>query len=368
MAKTLIGLYDTFAKAEQVVQDLVAENFTRHDISLATHDAAGRHMDKSYSDKATMIGDSRALMERLTSLGVPEAEASTYAEGVRRGGSLVVVKTSDARAERGLDIMQRANLVDIDARAAQWRQEGWDRYQPEAAPYTEAEVRQERERYGQQRADEGTRRIPVVEEELSVGKREVERGRVRIHSHMEERPVEESVQVREERVTVERHPVNRPATEADLTASQNETIEVTETAEEPVVRKRARVVEEVTVHKDVEEHTETVRDTVRRTDVDVEQVGAQSGTAARGFEAYTPAFRQHHTSTFADRGGVYKDYEPAYRYGYELSMNPQYRGRDWRGLESDARRDWEARRAGTWDQYRDAIYYGWDKSRVRPQG
>jgi uncharacterized protein (TIGR02271 family) len=281
---------------------------------------------------------------------------------------LIIVKTSDARAERGLDIMQRADLVDIDARAAQWRQEGWKRYQAEAAPYTVAEVRQERERYGQRLADEGTRKIPVVEEELAVGTREVERGRVRIHSYIEEQPVEESVRVREERVTVERHPVDRPATEADLAASHNETIEVTETAEVPVARKRARVVEEVTVGKDVEEHTETVRDTVRRTHVDVDHTEGRAGTEVRGFEAYTPTFQQHHTSTFADRGGVYKDYEPAYRYGYELAMNPQYRGRDWKGLETEARRDWEARRAGTWDRYRDAIYYGWDKCRTRSQG
>jgi stress response protein YsnF len=264
--------------------------------------------------------------------------------------------------------MQRANLVDIDERAARWRQEGWDRHQAEAAPYTAAEARQERERYGQQLDDEGKWRIPVVEEEISVGTREVERGRVRIHSRVEERPVEESVQLREEHARVERHPVDRPATEADLAASRNETIEVTETAEEPVVRKRARVVEEVSVHKDVEEHTETVRDTVRRTEVDVEQVGAQAGTESRGFEAYMPVFRQHHTSTFADRGGAYKDYEPAYRYGYGLAMNSKYHGRDWKGLETDARRDWEARHTGTWDKYRDAIYYGWDKGRVRPQG
>ena len=368
MAKTLIGLYDTFAEAEQVVQDLVAEKFTRNDISLATHDTAGRHIDNAYLDKATTTGDGRALMERLKSLGVPEAEASTYTEGVRRGGSLVVVETSDARADRGLGVMQRANLVDIDERAARWRQEGWDRSQAEAAPHTAAEGPQERERSGQQIDDEGKRRIPVVEEELAVGKREVERGRVRIHSRVEEQPVEETVRLREERARVERHPADRPATEADLAAARNETIEVTETAEEPVVRKRARVVEEVSVHKDVEEHAETVRDTVRRTDVDVEQVGEHAGTETRDFEAYMPAFRQHHTSTFADRGGAYKDYEPAYRYGYELAMNSKYRGTDWKALETEARRDWEARHKGTWDKYRDAIYYGWDQCRVRAKG
>jgi uncharacterized protein (TIGR02271 family) len=114
----------------------------------------------------------------------------------------------------------------------------------------------------------------VVEEELQVGKREVERGGVRVESRVEEKPVTEQVQLREERVHVERHPVDRPVTDADK-AFREGTLEVTERAEEPVVAKTARVVEEVVVGKQVEEHTETVRDTVRRTDVDVQEVNSQ---------------------------------------------------------------------------------------------
>ena len=113
--------------------------------------------------------------------------------------------------------------------------------------------------------------IPVVEEDISMGKREVERGHVRIFSQVTEQQVEESVRLREEKVTVERRPVDRPATDADFAAAGKEVIEMTETAEEPVVSKRAGVVEEVVVHKDVTEHTETVRGTQRRTDVDVQR-------------------------------------------------------------------------------------------------
>ena len=113
--------------------------------------------------------------------------------------------------------------------------------------------------------------IPVVEEDIAIGKREVERGHVRIFSRVIEQPVEESVRLREEKVTVERRPVDRPATDADFAAAGKEVIEMTETAEEPVVSKRARVVEEVVVQKDVTERTETVRGTERRTDVDVQR-------------------------------------------------------------------------------------------------
>jgi uncharacterized protein (TIGR02271 family) len=120
--------------------------------------------------------------------------------------------------------------------------------------------------------------VPVVEEELRVGKREVEGGGVRVRTRVVERPVEEAVRLREERVNVERRPVNRPVSEADLNAFREGTFELRERSEEAVVDKKARVVEEVAINKEVGERTETVRDTVRSTDVDVQETG---GTKAR---------------------------------------------------------------------------------------
>ncbi|MDJ0390496.1 YsnF/AvaK domain-containing protein [Roseomonas sp. E05] len=117
--------------------------------------------------------------------------------------------------------------------------------------------------------------IPVVEEQLRVGKRDAERGRVRVRSYVQERPVTESVTLRQEHVNVERRNVDRPMTDAD-DAFRERTIEATEHGEEAVVSKEARVVEEVTINKDSTQHEETVRDTVRRQDVEVED--SRSGT------------------------------------------------------------------------------------------
>lgn len=114
--------------------------------------------------------------------------------------------------------------------------------------------------------------VPVVEEELEVGKRLVEDGGARIHTHVIETPVQEQITLQEETVTVDRHAVDRVASDADLNVFEERTIEVLETAEVPVVTKEARVVEEVVVGKSATEHTETVRDTVRRTDVEVEEL------------------------------------------------------------------------------------------------
>jgi stress response protein YsnF len=112
-------------------------------------------------------------------------------------------------------------------------------------------------------AEGGKARIPVIEEELRVGKREVEGGGVRVRTRVVERPVEEVVRLREERVNVERRPVNRPITEADLNAFREGSFELTERSEEAVVDKQARVVEEVAINKEVGERTETVREKAR---------------------------------------------------------------------------------------------------------
>jgi len=119
-------------------------------------------------------------------------------------------------------------------------------------------------------------RFPVIEEEARVGKRAVEGGGVEVTTHVEETPVNEQVTLREETVTVDRLPVDRPVTDADLAAMRDQTLEVTEHSEEAVVDKQARVVEEVVINKDARERTENVQDTVRRTDVDVEELPRQT--------------------------------------------------------------------------------------------
>lgn len=114
--------------------------------------------------------------------------------------------------------------------------------------------------------------IPVIQEELAVGKRTVQRGGVKVRSRIVEQPVEQDVQLREENVRVERRPVDRPVTEADINALRDQTIEVAEMAEELVVQKKARVVEEVSVTKDATQRTEKVRDTLKRTEVETEKL------------------------------------------------------------------------------------------------
>ncbi|HYO84830.1 MAG TPA: YsnF/AvaK domain-containing protein, partial [Bryobacteraceae bacterium] len=205
--------------------------------------------------------------------------------------------------------------------------------------------------------DQGEQAIPVVQEELRVGKRDVRRGGVRVFSEIREQPVQENVQLRDETIRVERRSVDRPIDTREFDAFREGTIELTETDEEAVVEKRARVKEEVVISKDVDTRTETIRDTVRSTDVRVENTGTTSN--------YDTDFRNDFTTRYAGRGHQYDRYQPAYEFGHRYASDQRYNNRDWSVVEPDLRRDWESRGHGTWEDFKDSIRYGWDKVRGR---
>jgi len=116
--------------------------------------------------------------------------------------------------------------------------------------------------------------VPVVKEELAIGKREVTKGGLRVHTRVSSVPAEQSVQLREEHATVERVPVDRPAA-AGEDLFREQTFEILEVAEEAVVQKRIRVKEEVRIAKQMAERTETVRETLRKTDVEIEHTAGR---------------------------------------------------------------------------------------------
>lgn len=125
-----------------------------------------------------------------------------------------------------------------------------------------------------------TGKLPVVEEHLEIGKKQVETGRASISSRIVERQVEGSVDLTREQVSIERTPVNRPLTAADGDAFKEQHFEIIAHAEVPVVTKEARVVEEITIRKDTEAHQETIRETLRSTEVKAEHLdpGQESST------------------------------------------------------------------------------------------
>ncbi len=145
-----------------------------------------------------------------------------------------------------------------------------------------------------------------------------------------------------------------PATQADLSAGREDVIEVQEFAEEPVVAKQARVVEEVRLGKDVSERNQTIKDTVRRTEVNVEQIP--------GVRFDDSDFRADFQKRYASGDGSYDDYAPAYRYGYDMASNSRYQGRSYDEVESDLRTEYGRQYPqSAWEKMKDAVRYGWNK-------
>jgi len=354
--RTVVGVFDDRATAQNVVEQLVNSGITRSNIEINAHDsyatdAARGNTGLTGETRDTSGGGISGFFRRL--FGDDDQEHyGHYAEAVRRGSTVVTVTTDDQNAERVADILDSGGAVDIDRRAQSWQQRGYTAYDESAAPLNNDEIARERQYYKQDTAD---RSIPVVQEELSVGKRMVQRGGVRIFNRVVEQPVEEQVTLREEHVRVDRHATDRPATEADLRGG--EVIEVTEMAEEPVVGKRSRVVEEVTVGKETTSRTETVRDTVRRTDVNVEKL-----EGGRDVVDHSQDFRNDFQTRYGSTGAKYDTYAPSYEYGYRMASDDRYRGKRWEDVETNLRSDYERQYpASKWEQMKDSVRYGWEK-------
>ena len=192
-------------------------------------------------DIEVLEGREDEIVAKIIRRGFDEKEARGLAAAGSRGKTLVVARVPDEQVDRAATIM--------------------DRYEA-----SQGESRFDREE-----------KVPVIEEELSVGKRQVAAGGVRVTTTISETPVEETVKLREEEVEVDRQAVDRKASADELDgAFEEKTLEMVETSEELEVGKEARVVEEVSLGKKVKEREETVRDKVRRTDVEVERLEPSS--------------------------------------------------------------------------------------------
>lgn len=311
--RMITAFFDNRTDADEAVARLREAGIAQDSMRLVPSDEGNTAGSGSASSGQATEG----FWDALRDLFLPDEDRHTYAEGLRRGGYLVTLHVSDAQYERALDILDDEGTIDIDERAQSWRSEGWTGSSSGSgrdlgtsmtsttrdmgatgigaaaasatgvsagtglAGSTETSDTAGMTTAGLSGAGASTRTtsgrddevIPIAEEQLHVGKRDVSHGRVRIRSYVVERPVEEQVSLREEHVQVEHRPVDSSARTGTVSADElfrERTIEMDETREEAVVSKEARVREELVVRKDVEQRTETISDTVRSTEVDVE--------------------------------------------------------------------------------------------------
>lgn len=307
MSQTVIGFFDDASEAQRAVEQLQARGISNDRIDLSRGRGATGSTDydtlstSSNSDGLTNSSGTlaeegadavdrtahrtgNAISNFFRSLFGDDDDDNTtrYSRVAADSGAIVTVHAqSREEAEDAADVLDDCGAVDVDERAAQYegQQVSNSRLNTDndrlSGTSDRMDMSSDRMTTGNDRMNmtgDNDQTIERVEENLEVGKRQVEGGGVRVRSRIVEKPVEETVRLREEHVRVERNPVDRAVTDSDRTAFQEQNIELTERSEVPVVNKEARVVEEIKLSKDVNEREETVRDTVRSTEVDVDNL------------------------------------------------------------------------------------------------
>lgn len=233
MTTTVIGTFDDGAAVRMVMAEL-------------------REAGLNAGDVEVLEGHEDEIVAEITGRGFGEEDARSYAEAVGRGKKLVAARGSDQEVERAVAIVER--------------------YETSG---------QEGEQGSGERQSRSTQSVPEVEEELEVGKRQVGRGGVRVSTRVSERPVEETVRLREEKVEAQRRSAERELSPEEAEgAFEERTVELTGTGEEAEVRKAARVTGEVALGKRVEEREQKVQDTVRRSEVEVEKIEPKARKAS----------------------------------------------------------------------------------------
>jgi stress response protein YsnF len=277
--RMVTALFDSHSAAENAIERLVNAGVPHDRIGLMPGDESEASDEAGASSRPEPRGFWGSLGDWL----LPDEDRHLYAEGLSRGGYLISVTTGDEHYARVMAILDSEDAIDIDERAESWRAEGWAGWSGTAAgtstevgPATSvspvvASVRAEdldAEAVASPRktglagaetglSERGEQVLPVVEERLRIGMRDVSHGHVRVRSYVVETPVDEQVSLRKERIAIERRPADRALSDADQ-AFQERAIEVEGRSEEAVVSKEAG------------QRTETVFDTVRETEIEVE--------------------------------------------------------------------------------------------------
>lgn len=229
----VIGVYDDSAKIEPVRKALTKLGCSEQDI--AVHKGRG-------ADTA------------LSRLGFEADEIADLRQELDQGRVVITAEVADDKADRAIDVLREHGSLPPEEEQSGSRERG---------------------------KTQESHRLQEVEEEVSVGKRSTTRG-VRVRTNVVEQPVRETVALRQERVNVERRERDEELSPEEAEkALKPETVEMQETVEEAEVQKAARLIGEVNVSKSVETHKETINETARKTEVEVERTDDNRGRDKR---------------------------------------------------------------------------------------
>ena len=288
--QTIVAVYDTAAHAAAAVRALTDDNVPASAISQHA-----KATTKSGDGKSKPTVRERGFWGSVFG-AEPDQDTTVYDRSIESGSTVVTVKVPEDHYASVAAVLEQHHPVDLDARTARYGSAMTAASRPNAAPAApavHANPPDDARPMGYGLADttasrptaaptlpathtnlsDETGTIQLSAETMSVGKRAVRGGTTRIRRYIVETPVEQQVTLHSEKVMVDRHPVTDGKQGGDFS---DRTIEMTATDEQAVVSKTARVVEEISLRKEGSDRSETVKDTVRRQEIEVEEVAAAS--------------------------------------------------------------------------------------------
>jgi uncharacterized protein (TIGR02271 family) len=248
----VVAVYDTEESVDAAVKSLRAAGYLTDDISIIRNEGEAA--------KAGIFEP--GIWRRLFGRELENVQATVLSRSMKDGSVIVSVRVPTSEAPKVLDLLDSHKPVDVVDRARAYGLVGTATAastSPSISPLKDEAL------------------LRVAEEQLTVGKRVVEAGHTRVRRYVIEKAVEATVSLHEEHAEILRRAISDPAYAADIDWS-DKTIDVTETAEEPVLSKTTRITEEVVIRRQGSDHTETVHDKVRRQQVDVDRVPVGTGT------------------------------------------------------------------------------------------
>jgi stress response protein YsnF len=247
----VVAVYDTEASANAALKSLISTGYLTDDISVI----------RSEGEAAKAGLYEPGVWQRLFGRDLEHHEAAVLGRSFKEGSVIVSVRVPESEASKVVSLLDSHKPVDVLDRAKAYGLVGTTVATPKAPAPAKLT---------------GDELLRVAEEQINVGKRLIESGLTRVRRYSVEKSVEASITLHEEHAEVMRRAISDPNYVKDIDWS-DKTIDVTETVEEPVVNKTAHITEEVVVRKQGSDRTQTVHDTVRRQQVEVDHLPVGAG-------------------------------------------------------------------------------------------
>lgn len=263
--ETIAAAYDSRAHAQAAIDALKMAGFHGADISI---------LDKQLAtNDAIWTGKGVGLWQRIFGRDVRQHEAAVYNQAVEGGGAVVSVRVPESEVAHATGILDLHHPIDVRDRALTTGVVPAERVEATvassaASPPPVRQVIAVTPKF----AEAHEQVLRLAEEQLQVGKRMLETGKTRVRRYVTERDVSADVTLHEEHAEVVRRAVTDPKYLGTVDWADKE-IEVVETAEQALVNKTAKVVEEIGLNKVGSDHVQTLHEKVRRQQVEVERLG-----------------------------------------------------------------------------------------------